>query len=130
MPDGNEDKLNKQGQTTHSPETRTRTPAESNDFPKIAEILSDEKFKNRNEIKEVLDWDVKLKKLFEKFLNSSGNDDAIRLCKRKLKKCSSKHEIKSIIIENIPWWYKIWEPEKDINEEDKIKKKKKDKHKK
>lgn len=124
MPDGNEDKLNKQGQTTHSPETRTRTPAESNDFPKIAEILSDEKFKNRNEIKEVLDWDVKLKKLFEKFLNSSDNDAAIRLCKRNLKKCSSKAEIKSIIIENIPWWYKIWESEKDIHKEGKIMNKK------
>ena len=105
MPDGNEDKLNKQGQTTHSPETRT--PAESNDFPKIKEFVSQKWLEGKKDIIDKVLTDNKIKEWFEKFLSTANPRIKLKI-KKDLLNCKTKEEVKSIIVENLPW-YKIWE---------------------
>ena len=77
-------------------------------FPKTTKFLLNEKVKNRDQIKDVLNSDSYLRKLFEELLWSLSLKN-INVLKNNLINCKTENEIKSIIIENIPWWYKIWD---------------------
>ena len=51
-----------------------------------------------------------LKIWFENFLKTANLRQKIK-CKKELQNCSTEEEIKSIIVENLPGWYKVWSSE-------------------
>ncbi len=92
---------------------QTRTPQVDNFSKELSDFLSDEKINNKEQILNFLISNPDLKTLFEKFLKTANNVQKLK-CKKELRNCSTEEEIKSIMVENLPDWYKIWN--KDIVE--------------
>ena len=99
----------KYGENPKTPDElkKTPNPAESNDFPKITEFVSQEWLEGKKDIIDKVLSDKKIKEWFENFLRTAN-----LLIRTKIKKdllnCKTEEEVKSIIVETLPW-YKIWE---------------------
>ena len=76
----------------------------------LSDFLSDEKLNNKEQISNFLISNSDLKNWFEDFLKTANFRQKIK-CKKELQNCSTEEKIKSIILENIPEWYKVWNNE-------------------
>jgi len=86
---------------------KTWTPQVDNFSKELSDFLLDEKLTNKEQISNLLVLNPDLKTWFENFLKIATPVQKLK-CKKELKNCSIEDEIKSIIIENLPDWYKIW----------------------
>jgi len=109
MVDEYEQKISTPEQTSSSPETITPTPIEWNDFPKVTEFISQEWLEEKKDLINKILSDNKIKEWFENFLKTANLRVKLKI-KKDLLNCKTEEEVKSVIVENIPW-YKIWEPE-------------------
>ena len=82
------------------------------DFSKeLSDFLSDDKLTNKEQVWNVLKTNLDLKFKFEDFLKIATPRQKLK-CKKDLQLRKTEDEIKSIILENIPEWYKIWNNDK------------------
>ena len=89
---------------------QTWTPQVDNFSKELSDFLSDEKLTNKEQISNFLISNSDLKDWFEDFLKTANLRQKIK-CKKELQNCSTEEKIKSIILENIPEWYKVWNNE-------------------
>jgi len=92
-------------------EIQTWAPQVDNFSKELSDFLSDDKFTNKEQISNVLKSNSDLKNGFEEFLKTANNRLKLK-CKKELQNCSTEEEIKTIILENIPGWYKVWDTDK------------------
>ena len=95
---------------------QTWSPQVDNFSKELSDFLSDDKFTNKEQISNILKLNSDLKNGFEEFLKTANNRLKIK-CKKDLQNCKTEEEIKSIILENLPEWYKIWNTDVVENEE-------------
>ena len=82
-------------------------PQVDNFSKELSDFLLDEKLTNKEQISNFLVSNPDLKTWFENFLKTANNVQKLK-CKKELKNCNTEEEIKSIILENLPEWYKVW----------------------
>ena len=82
-------------------------PQVDNFSKELSDFLLDEKLTNKEQISNFLVSNPDLKTWFEEFLKTANNVQKLK-CKKELKNCNTEEEIKSIILENLPEWYKVW----------------------
>ena len=82
-------------------------PQVDNFSKELSDFLLDEKLTNKEQISNFLVLNTDLKIWFEDFLKTANNVQKLK-CKKELKNCNTEEEIKSIILENLPEWYKVW----------------------
>jgi len=88
-------------------EIQTWAPQVDNFSKELSDFLSDDKFTNKEQISNILKSNSDFKNGFEEFLKTANNRLKLK-CKKELQNCSTEEEIKSIILENLPEWYKVW----------------------